>query len=155
MRRWMRRRTVAIVLAFVAGTTGCGGDRRAERSELGEVEFLTSGSPAAQEHFLQGVLLLHSFAYDDAREALNGPTRPPPRFFTRSSSRAMVRSMSGESDRLDSLQGPASQTESGVSTQRTVTVLEDELDRARRRFIPLHYRTESFPLDRREDTPCH
>ena len=76
----MRRRTVAIVLAFAAGATACGGDRPAERSELGEVEFPTSGSPAAQEHFLQGVLLLHSFEYDDAREAFQEARKVEPDF---------------------------------------------------------------------------
>ena len=80
MRRCMRRRTVAIVLAFVAGTTACGGDRPAERSELGEVEFPTSGSAAAQQHFLQGVLLLHSFEYDDAREAFQEARKVEPDF---------------------------------------------------------------------------
>lgn len=36
---------------------------------LGEVTFPTSGTPAAQEHFLRGVLLLHSFEYGPAAEA--------------------------------------------------------------------------------------
>ena len=36
---------------------------------LGKVTFPTSGSPAAQEHFLRGVLLLHSFEYGRAAAA--------------------------------------------------------------------------------------
>ena len=80
MRRWMRHRIVAIVLAFVAGTTGYSGDRPARASELGEVEFPTSGSPAAQERFLEGVLLLHSFEYDDAREAFQEARKVEPDF---------------------------------------------------------------------------
>lgn len=36
---------------------------------LGQVTFPTSGSPAAQEHFLRGVLLLHSFEYGRAAGA--------------------------------------------------------------------------------------
>ena len=36
---------------------------------LGVLEFPTSGDPAAQEAFERGVMLLHSFEYDDARTA--------------------------------------------------------------------------------------
>ena len=36
---------------------------------LGRITFPTSGSEAAQPHFVRGVLLLHSFEYEDAREA--------------------------------------------------------------------------------------
>ena len=36
---------------------------------LGKISFPTSGAPEAQEDFLRGVLLLHSFQYDDAKEA--------------------------------------------------------------------------------------
>ena len=41
---------------------------RPQSGELGRIEFPTSGSPAAQEHFLRGTLLLHSFEYSDAAE---------------------------------------------------------------------------------------
>jgi tetratricopeptide (TPR) repeat protein len=40
----------------------------AQQKNLGRIEFPTSGSPEAQKHFIQGVLLLHSFEYLDARE---------------------------------------------------------------------------------------
>ena len=46
----------------------CGLAGPALASDLGSVEFPTSGSPEAQEAFLEGVLWLHSFEYDDARE---------------------------------------------------------------------------------------
>src|SRR5262245_6574724 len=36
---------------------------------LGRIDFPNSGAAAAQEPFLRGVLLLHSFEYADAREA--------------------------------------------------------------------------------------
>ena len=36
---------------------------------LGETEFPNSGAPEAQADFLTGLLLLHSFEYDDARDA--------------------------------------------------------------------------------------
>ncbi|MGH7495842.1 MAG: hypothetical protein ACREOO_26080 [bacterium] len=35
-------------------------------SNLGQIEFPTSGAPAAQALFMKGVLLLHSFEYEDA-----------------------------------------------------------------------------------------
>ena len=41
----------------------------AQPEDLGTIRFPTSGSPAAQEEFLKGVLLLHSFEYEDARQA--------------------------------------------------------------------------------------
>ena len=41
----------------------------AQEAGLGKIDFPTSGSEAAQPHFLQGVLLLHSFEYEDAAEA--------------------------------------------------------------------------------------
>jgi len=36
---------------------------------LGKIDFPNSGAPAAQAEFLRGMLLLHSFEYDDAAEA--------------------------------------------------------------------------------------
>ena len=36
---------------------------------LGHINFPTSGTPEAQRWFLRGVLLLHNFQYDDAKEA--------------------------------------------------------------------------------------
>ena len=36
---------------------------------LGTISFPSSGAPEAQKDFLRGVLLLHSFQYDDAKEA--------------------------------------------------------------------------------------
>ncbi len=36
---------------------------------LGTLDFPNSGAPEAQDAFVRGVLLLHSFEYDDAREA--------------------------------------------------------------------------------------
>ncbi len=40
----------------------------AQTSDLGRIDFPTSGQPAAQPHFLRGVLFLHSFEYEDARQ---------------------------------------------------------------------------------------
>jgi len=41
----------------------------AEIADLGTLEFPNSGAPEAQQGFIRGVLLLHSFEYADAREA--------------------------------------------------------------------------------------
>ena len=40
----------------------------AQPAHLGLIDFPTSGSKEAQQHFIQGVLLLHSFEYADSRE---------------------------------------------------------------------------------------
>ncbi len=48
--------------------------------ELGRIDFPTSGSPPAQAAFLRGVLLLHSFEYDDAKTAFVDAQRLDPDF---------------------------------------------------------------------------
>lgn len=48
--------------------------------ELGVIDFPTSGSPSAQPLFIKGVLLLHSFEYDDAREAFVAAQKADPGF---------------------------------------------------------------------------
>jgi tetratricopeptide (TPR) repeat protein len=48
--------------------------------DLGAIDFPTSGSAAAQPHFVRGVLLLHSFEYDDAREAFQAAQQAEPGF---------------------------------------------------------------------------
>jgi tetratricopeptide (TPR) repeat protein len=52
----------------------------AASQDLGTIEFPTSGSPAAQPHFIKGVLLMHSFEYDDAREAFVEAQKADPAF---------------------------------------------------------------------------
>ncbi len=48
--------------------------------QLGRIDFPTSGSAAAQGHFIQGMLLLHSFEYDDSREEFQAASRIEPGF---------------------------------------------------------------------------
>ncbi len=62
MRRGGLGLTIFLVLAF-------GSILWAQTASLGQIVFPTSGAPAAQPKFLRGVLLLHSFEYEDAREA--------------------------------------------------------------------------------------
>ncbi|PYR74658.1 MAG: hypothetical protein DMF86_17885 [Acidobacteria bacterium] len=47
---------------------------------LGRIAFPTSGSPSAQPPFIHGVLLLHSFEYDDAIQAFREAERIDPSF---------------------------------------------------------------------------
>ena len=63
----------AAVLAITLSTS-------ATSQELGTIDFPTSGSPAAQPLFIKGVLLMHSFEYDDAREAFVEAQKADPAF---------------------------------------------------------------------------
>jgi tetratricopeptide (TPR) repeat protein len=48
--------------------------------ELGSIDFPTSGSASAQPLFIKGVLLMHSFEYDDAREVFIEAEKADPSF---------------------------------------------------------------------------
>ena len=48
--------------------------------KLGAVAFANSGRPAAQESFLQGLALLHSFEYDEAAEGFREAQQSDPGF---------------------------------------------------------------------------
>ena len=52
----------------------------AQESQLGRVEFPTSGSPQAQQHFIRGLAALHSFWYEEAIEAFRESTKVDPNF---------------------------------------------------------------------------
>ncbi len=63
--------SVAVVPTFAA----------AERPlQLGAIDFPTSGTPAAQRHFIRGVGAMHSFWYEEALEAFRESTRVQPDF---------------------------------------------------------------------------
>ena len=66
---------VAVALTVVLATSAF-----AQTSQLGRVEFPTSGSEAAQAHFLRGLAALHSFWYEEALEAFRESTRIDPDF---------------------------------------------------------------------------
>src|SRR4051812_17861903 len=53
---------------------------KAQESQLGRVEFPTSGSAKAQQHFLRGLAALHSFWYEEAIEAFRSSTHDEPDF---------------------------------------------------------------------------
>src|SRR5262245_46362900 len=52
----------------------------AQTTQLGRIDFPTSGSREAQEHFLRGVAALHSFWYEEALEAFQAATKIDPDF---------------------------------------------------------------------------
>lgn len=64
----MPRLAPSAALIFILAL-GAGGAPEARQEALGQVSFPTSRTGPAQDAFLRGVLLLHSFEYDDAREA--------------------------------------------------------------------------------------
>ena len=75
----MARRVLApIALLFIA-VLATGPVSRAQEP-LGRIDFPTSQTGAAQSAFLKGVLLLHSFEYDDAREAFVAAQQAAPGF---------------------------------------------------------------------------
>jgi tetratricopeptide (TPR) repeat protein len=71
----MKLRAAIVALTLVVSGLG-----RATAQELGVIDFPTSGSAAAQPLFIKGVLLMHSFEYDDAREAFLEAEKADPNF---------------------------------------------------------------------------
>ena len=67
---------ISLTLAAALMLTGS-----AVAQELGKVDFPTSTSSAdAQEHFLRGVLLLHSFTFEAAEKTFQDARRADPDF---------------------------------------------------------------------------
>lgn len=65
----MEKNSIPLFLLSLAIITSAGPVIGADIESLGSLEFPNSGAVEAQEPFIRGVLLLHSFEYDDAREA--------------------------------------------------------------------------------------
>lgn len=70
------RRSLSLVLVGLAWTPWLS----AQRTGLGRVDFPASGPPEARSHFLRGLLLLHSFEYDDAAEEFQAAAKIAPGF---------------------------------------------------------------------------
>lgn len=68
----------SLLLALVIGLLSL--SVAAQESQLGRVEFPTSGSKEAQAHFLRGLAALHSFWYEEAIEAFREATKVEPDF---------------------------------------------------------------------------
>src|SRR5215212_1840895 len=58
----------------------CAADVAAQSTHLGTVNFPTSGTREAQQHFLRGVAALHSFWYEEALEEFQAATKLDPDF---------------------------------------------------------------------------
>ncbi len=71
----MRYLNCVVVLCLAGGIA-----LQAQEPRLGRINFPTSGSATAQESFLRGVLYLHSFEYDSAREAFRAAQELDPQF---------------------------------------------------------------------------
>jgi tetratricopeptide (TPR) repeat protein len=74
----MTRRTGWIAAAIVL--TGALISAQEKAPQLGTITFPTSGSPAAQKPFLEGVMFLHNFQFDEAAEAFQKAQQADPAF---------------------------------------------------------------------------
>jgi tetratricopeptide (TPR) repeat protein len=66
--------------AFLAAVLALSLPASLRSQELGAIDFPTSGNAAAQPLFIKGVLLMHSFEYEDAREAFVEAQKADPAF---------------------------------------------------------------------------
>jgi tetratricopeptide (TPR) repeat protein len=71
---------IACLLLIAVASMASGAGPGIQESQLGKVEFPTSGSDHAQSHFLRGVAALHSFWYEEALEAFRAATNADPDF---------------------------------------------------------------------------
>jgi tetratricopeptide (TPR) repeat protein len=67
---------LALALALVSAPVS----QAARQDALGRIDFPTSQTGPAQQAFVRGVLLLHSFEYDDAKEAFQEAQKAAPDF---------------------------------------------------------------------------
>ncbi len=71
----LRRLQIVFLICVI-----CGSNLYGQESQLGRVEFPTSGSEKAQAHFLRGLAALHSFWYEEALDAFRESTKVEPDF---------------------------------------------------------------------------
>lgn len=78
----MNARGLRLLTAMTAltATTALAQAVGAQNEHLGTISFPTSGSKSAQPDFIRGVLLLHSFEYQDALAEFRKAQRKDPRF---------------------------------------------------------------------------
>ena len=75
-----RLQSLRSLIVVCAAGTALGAQAARSPASLGRISFPTSGSAAAQTPFVRGVLLLHSFEYDDAIAAFRQAQRIDPGF---------------------------------------------------------------------------
>ena len=73
-------RPVAVALLAVAVAVFAIAAPQARQEPLGKIDFPTSQTGPAQDAFVRGVLLLHSFEYEDAKEAFQQAQKAAPDF---------------------------------------------------------------------------
>ena len=76
----MKQRVTHSVKVGLLLVSVCVGLPAAQAEQLGELNFPTSGSAAAQEHFLRGVKYLHNFGFEDAAAAFQAAAKAEPDF---------------------------------------------------------------------------
>ncbi len=64
----MKWTTIILMPFLILFLYGCTSSNKKSNDQLGEITFLVHGNKEAQSFFLKGLLLLHSFEYDDAAE---------------------------------------------------------------------------------------
>ncbi len=69
-----------LMVSLSSGTFASASKSKTQESQLGTVEFQTSGSKEANAHFLRGLAALHSFWFEEALEAFRESTRVEPDF---------------------------------------------------------------------------
>ncbi|HWQ34622.1 MAG TPA: hypothetical protein VNQ79_17355 [Blastocatellia bacterium] len=77
--RTVRRVSIALFFVLIAALTASAQTAQ-NTSQLGRIEFPTSGSAEAQQHFLRGVAAMHSFWYEEVLEAFRAATKADPTF---------------------------------------------------------------------------
>ena len=73
-------KTVLLCSFFISPMISTSAQTAQSKSQLGTINFPTSGTPQAQQHFLRGVAALHSFWYEEALEAFQAATKTDPDF---------------------------------------------------------------------------
>ncbi|MCC7341195.1 MAG: hypothetical protein IT170_08920 [Bryobacterales bacterium] len=78
--QYRRLHPIKGLLSFLAAWLSLVTPGVSQNAGLGKISFPTTGTPAAQAHFVRGVLFLHSFEYRDAQEAFHEARRLDPGF---------------------------------------------------------------------------
>jgi tetratricopeptide (TPR) repeat protein len=132
-------RQIALILGFLLLTSpsiaqhhDSTSSRQTGPVDLGTINFPTSGPPEAQKHFIEGVLLLHSFEYPRARRAFAEASRLAPDFAMAYWGEAMTydHPIWGERDRgaaiaaLNRLAPTAAERKSKAATEREKMYLD-------------------------------
>lgn len=79
--KWQVKLVVGLLMVSLTSSAFApASSAKAQSSQLGKIEFPTSGSEKAQAHFLRGLAALHSFWYEEALEAFREATKTEPDF---------------------------------------------------------------------------